>query len=51
MSYTNIILQNEFPFEYSIYEMNTPAVVEYSKIFEHLDLSHIQRYSYGGRTI
>ena len=47
MSYTNIILQNEFPFEYSIYEMNTPAVVEYSKIFEHLDLSHIQRYSYG----
>ena len=47
MNYTNIILQNEFPFEYSFDEMNTPAVVEYSKIFAHLDLSHIQRYSYG----
>jgi hypothetical protein len=47
MNYTNVILQNEFPFEYSYDEMNTPAVLEYSKLFEHLDLSSIQRYSYG----
>ena len=47
MNYTNIILQNEFPFEYSLDEMNTPFVLEYSKMFEHLDLSNIQRYPYG----
>lgn len=47
MNYTNIILQNEFPFEYSSDEMNTPAVLEYSKMFEHLDLSKIQRYPHG----
>ena len=47
MNYTNVILQDEFPFEYSSFEMNTPAVLEYSKMFEHLDLSSIQRYPYG----
>jgi len=47
MNYTNVILQNEFPFEYSLDEMNTPFVLEYSKMFEHLDLSNIQRYPYG----
>ena len=47
MNYTNVILQNEFPFEYSFDEMNTPAVLEYSIMFEHLDLSKIQRYPYG----
>jgi len=47
MNYKNVILQNEFSFEYSYDEMNTPAVLEYSKMFEHLDLSGIQRYPYG----
>ena len=47
MNYTNVILQNKIPFEYSYDEMNTPAVLEYSKMFEHLDLSGIQRYPYG----
>ena len=47
MNYKNVILQNEFPFGYSYDEMNTPFVREYSKMFEHLDLSHIQRYSHG----
>jgi hypothetical protein len=47
MNYTNIILQDEFPFEYSSDEMNTPAVREYSKMFEQLDLSGIQRYPFG----
>lgn len=47
MNYTNVILQDEFPFQYSSDEMNTPAVLEYSKMFEHLDLSCIQRYPYG----
>ena len=46
MNYKNIILQNEFSFEYSFDEMNTPFVTEYSKMFEHLNLSTIQRYSY-----
>ena len=27
--------------------MNTPAVLKYSKMFEHLDLSNIQRYLSG----
>ncbi len=47
MNYTNVILQDEIPFEYSSDEMNTPAVLEYSKMFEHLDLSSIQRYPFG----
>ena len=47
MTYKNVILQDEFSFEYSSYEMNTPFVSEYSKMFEHLDLSGIQRYPYG----
>ena len=47
MNYKNVILQDEIPFEYSSDEMNTPAVIEYSKMFEHLDLSCIQRYPYG----
>ena len=47
MTYKNVILQDEFPFEYSSDEMNTPFVSEYSKMFEHLDLSGIQRYPYG----
>lgn len=47
MKYKNVILQDEFAFEYSSDEMNTPAVLEYSKMFEHLDLSNIQRYPYG----
>lgn len=47
MKYKNVILQDEFPFEYSSYEMNTPFVLEYSKMFEHLDLSSIQRYPMG----
>ena len=47
MKYSHVILQDEFPFEYSSDEMNTPAVVEYSKMFEHLDLSGIQRYQFG----
>lgn len=47
MNYKNIILQDEFSFEYSYDEMNTPFVEEYSKMFEHLDLSAIQRYSFG----
>lgn len=47
MNYKNVILQNEFSFEYSSDEMNTPFVWEYSKMFEHLDLSSIQRYPYG----
>ena len=47
MNYTNVILQDELPFQYSSDEMNTPAVLEYSKMFEHLDLSSIQRYPCG----
>ena len=47
MTYKNVILQDEFPFEYSSDEMNTPFVSEYSKMFEHLDLSGIRRYPYG----
>jgi len=47
MNYTNVILQDEFPFEYSSYEMNTPAVLKYSKMFELLDLSSIIRYPHG----
>jgi hypothetical protein len=47
MNYKNIVLQNEFAYEYSFDEMNTPFVLEYSKMFEHLDLSDIQRYAYG----
>ena len=47
MNYKNVILQNEFSFEYSFDEMNTPFVLEYLKMFEHLDLSSIQRYPYG----
>lgn len=47
MPYLNIVQQIEFPWEYSIYEMNTPFVQEYSKMFEQLDLSDIQRYSHG----
>lgn len=47
MRYKNIIFQDEFPFEYSSYEMNTPFVLEYSKMFAHLDLSSIQQYPYG----
>jgi Transposase domain (DUF772)/Transposase DDE domain len=47
MNHKNVILQNEFPFGYSYDEMNTPFVKEYSKMFKHLDLSSIQRYSYG----
>ena len=47
MNYKNVILQNEFAFEYSFDEMNTPFVLEYAKMFEHLDLSDIQSYAYG----
>jgi len=47
MLYKNIVLQTEFPLEYSEYEMNTPFVLEYSKMFTHLNLSDIQRYPYG----
>jgi len=47
MPYKNIVLQSEFPLEYSEYEMNTPFVLEYSKMFTYLDLSDIQRYPYG----
>jgi len=47
MNFSNVILQNELPFDYSFDEMNTPAVLEYSKMFEQLDLSFIQRYPYG----
>jgi hypothetical protein len=45
MEYKNIILQDEFPLGYSSDEMNTPYVKEYSKMFNYLDLSSIQRYS------
>jgi len=47
MLYKNIILQPELPIEYSPDEMNTPFVLEYSKLFFHLDLSGIQRYPCG----
>jgi len=47
MNYKNVILQNELPFYYSFDEMNTPFVLEYSKMFQHLDLSNIKRYSFG----
>ena len=47
MNYKKVILQNEFLFEYSPDEMNTPFIVEYSKMFEHLDLGSIQHFSYG----
>ncbi len=47
MNYKNVILQDELPFDYSFDEMNTPFVPEYSKMFEHLDLSSIQRYPMG----
>lgn len=47
MPYKNIVLQPEFPWEYSKFEMNTPFVIEYSKMFQQLDLSNIQRYPIG----
>ncbi len=45
MNYQNIMLHDEFPFEYSSYEMNTPYVKKYSKMFQYLDLSNIPRYT------
>ena len=47
MKYANIILQDELPFEYLSDEMNTPAVLEYPKMFQNLDLNDIQRYPLG----
>lgn len=47
MSSKHILFCDEFPFEYSFDEMNTPMVLEYSKLFKNLDLSGIQRYSNG----
>ena len=48
MSAKHLFIQREIPFDYSYDEMNTPFVKEYSKMFEHLDLSHIPHYSPGG---
>jgi hypothetical protein len=45
MSSKHILFCDEFPFEYSFDDMITPMVLEYSKLFEKLDLSAIQRYS------
>jgi hypothetical protein len=47
MIYKNLVLQETIPFEYPERERNSFFVRKYERMFSHLDLSAIDRYSYG----